>query len=302
MNPPQDASALFHLAGLKQQLELMQSAGVPWSSALEQGVVALKRLLPPSGPPAAFTETTVTPRLPDPDYPAAERPARLEPLPEQQRHERLLSLGLLAAGMAEELSAHISGIQQLAHHALGTATSSTDPGQLAAWHDVVRRSEACTAILLQIHQFIQKAPETVAGNAFTQVIRSACELLQGFAEHRQIALDVQHAADLPAIAIDPQRLRQLLLHLLAQAIVAQTAGTTVSVRLHELAGGIEVVVRPFGFPAQPPGAPPESLVTAEGEDPRLTPVRDLVADLRAILEVVQEAGGKTSVRLVLPGF
>jgi len=86
------------------------------------------------------------------------------------------------------------------------------------------------------------------------VLRDAVETVQPEAEDREVYLDVEAAADLPALYGDAGRLTQVMWNLLSNALKHSPAGGTVRVRLYRADGGVTLEVTDAG-----PGIPPEAL-------------------------------------------
>ena len=86
------------------------------------------------------------------------------------------------------------------------------------------------------------------------VLRDAVETVQPEAEDREVYLDVEAAADLPALYGDPGRLTQVMWNLLSNALKHSPPGGTVLVRLHRADGGVTLEVTDAG-----PGISQEAL-------------------------------------------
>lgn len=86
------------------------------------------------------------------------------------------------------------------------------------------------------------------------VLREAVETVQPEAEDREVYLDVEVAADLPALYGDPGRMAQVMWNLLSNALRYSPPAGTVLVRLFRTEGGVTLEVTDSG-----PGIPPEAL-------------------------------------------
>ncbi|MBZ0111392.1 MAG: hypothetical protein K8J08_02920, partial [Thermoanaerobaculia bacterium] len=78
------------------------------------------------------------------------------------------------------------------------------------------------------------APERLAVNG---TVAGVCTLLRGPATERSVTLEIDVADDLPLITADPTRLKQVLYHLLDNAVKFSDEGSTVTVRARLTGGG-----------------------------------------------------------------
>ncbi len=91
------------------------------------------------------------------------------------------------------------------------------------------------------------APRPVAAG---EVVRSAAEAFRLAAESKGVRLDVQIAADMPPVVVDPDRLQQIVFNLVANAVKFTPSGT-VDVRARVRHGHLEVDVRDSGIGIAP---------------------------------------------------
>ncbi|MGD9906669.1 MAG: ATP-binding protein [Vicinamibacterales bacterium] len=87
------------------------------------------------------------------------------------------------------------------------------------------------------------APRHVAAG---EVVRSAAEAFRLAAESKGVRLDVDVAADLPPVYVDPDRLQQIVFNLVANAVKFTPEGT-VAVQARVANGRLEVQVRDTGI-------------------------------------------------------
>jgi len=141
------------------------------------------------------------------------------------------------------------------------------------------------------------------------VLRDAVETVQPEADDREVFLDVEMAADLPALYGDPGRLTQVIWNLLSNSLKHSPPASTVLVRLHRADGGVALEVTDTG-----PGIAAEALPhvfepfwRGSGEEQRgsglglgLSIARRLAALHGGTLGVESSAGQGTTFRLFVP--
>jgi len=86
------------------------------------------------------------------------------------------------------------------------------------------------------------------------LVRGVVETMRILSEPKDVRVDLQCANDLPALRLDPTKISQAAQNLIANAVQYSPPGETVEVRLHAVAGGVELEVQDHG-----PGIPAEEL-------------------------------------------
>ncbi len=124
------------------------------------------------------------------------------------------------------------------------------------------------------------------------VVRDALEAIGPSAEVKRISIDVQLSAAIPRIAVDPERLQQVIWNLLTNAIKFTPAGGTVHVGASIVPDGVEITVRDTGR-----GIPPDFLPfvfdafrQGEGGSNRTAP--GLGLGLAIVQRIIEAHGGR----------
>jgi two-component system, NtrC family, sensor histidine kinase HydH len=146
---------------------------------------------------------------------------------ELRRSEHLASLGLLLAKVAHEVRNPLAGIRSTAQLWERLPEQSRSPESLKAVIDAVDRLDGLVSQLLYFSRSDNAVRERVDMNA---VIREACELLRAQAAVQNVRLDVDLAADLPAIRGSAPALRQVVLNLATNALQAMPQSGRLSCR------------------------------------------------------------------------
>lgn len=153
--------------------------------------------------------------------------------------------------------------------------------------------------------------------ALESVVESVAALMEGYALQRQVEIDAHLAADLPTIASDLAKLRQILTNLLSNAIKFSPPGSKVEVRAETQAAALSplgvasfsVSVRDAG-----PGVPPAErerifepfrqstggASSVAGTGLGLPIARQFAILLGGTIELESEVGAGSTFRVVLP--
>ncbi|HXV37196.1 MAG TPA: ATP-binding protein, partial [Myxococcota bacterium] len=218
--------------------------------------------------------------------------ARVERLDRSvQQLNRLASLGALATEIAHEIRNPLVSMKtflQLLPERWGDPDFSESFLALVA--DELRRMERLLDLVIE-HA---RPGGDSADHRPTDVgpaIAANLSLLEHRARKRDVALEASAARDLPAIALSEDRLRQVLLNLLLNAIDATPPGGRVSVSAKRVGDSVEIAVCDDG-----PGIPPE--LRGEIFEPFFSTRAHSAGGLGLAIarRIVRDAGGELRVR------
>lgn len=172
------------------------------------------------------------------------------------RSERLAAVGQLAAGVAHELRNPMTSVKLLLQHAARQpGTGGLNSGKLQLILEEIGRMESTIEGLLD---FSRDRPLRRTHHDLAETLRRALNLIEGRARQQRVTLAVRHAAKPLMLDGDAERLHQVLVNLLINAIEAMPAGGGLSVgvttRVNTLTGrqtvAIEVRDTGTGIPEQ----------------------------------------------------
>lgn len=231
-----------------------------------------------------------------------ETDARIAAL-EQLRHaERLSTLGQLASVLAHEIGTPLNVV---AGHAKLIAGGKL-PGELVAEsaRAIGTQCDRITGIVRRVLDYARRRPAKRTTVSGSDVLSSACGLLEGLAARRGVKLDMRSDPGDFTLWADPDQLQQCLTNILSNAIYASPDSGVVTLSLvptsREVAGepraflafavrdhgpGLDEAVRarifePF-VTTKPPG---------EGTGLGLSVASDIVSEHEGFIEVASEPG------------
>ncbi len=221
---------------------------------------------------------------------------------ELQRSERLAALGKMAAGVAHELRNPLSSIKGLA---VLLRSHFAGPSREAETADVlVKEVERLNRSIGELLDYAKPGQLNREPASITEIFTKTLSLVQMDAEAYGIAIDFSVQDGLPKLMVDSDKLKQVFLNLLLNAIQAMPDGGTLQVRLAMGEDNLLIVIRDNGV-----GIQPENL--SRVFDPYYTTKNDGTGlGLAMSAKIVEEHGGRikiasvpgqyTEVRIVLP--
>ncbi len=151
---------------------------------------------------------------------------------EVSQHDRLVSLGKMAAGVAHEVRNPLSSIKGFAT-LLGAKFDKDSEEKKAATllvNEVERLNRSITELLNYSKPLPLKLVETDLGDLLTDSL----QLMQTDAQDLGVALQVDAENNLPKIFIDADRIMQVMLNLYLNAIQSMEEGGELIVRAHAI--------------------------------------------------------------------
>ena len=178
----------------------------------------------------------------------------------ETRHEQLIqskklaSLGILTSGVAHELGNPLNNISMVAQTYLELYDSLGNEERLEYMNTVLEECERIKKIVQDLLDFSRpkKADFKVAN--INNVIRNSLKLVQNTLDISRVKSQLALQEDLPEVFIDEDRIREVLVNLLSNAVHAMPSGGTVIIRseLAENSDNIIIEVEDTGK-----GIPPE---------------------------------------------
>lgn len=238
---------------------------------------------------------------------------KIETLKRVARTNRLTAIGTLAAGMAHEINNPMVAIYtflQMLPQKLREPELDKDYLE-RFYHLSLREAERIQTLIRKLLDFSKGADQDTltfrAGN-INLLIEEVAVLLKHQAEKKEIALDFRLAPDLPETKVDPEKIKQVLLNLILNAIHATAAGKitlTTSFQETPEPGLVRIVVADTGA-----GISEENLEKlfnpffttkeAEGTGLGLMICHHIIDQHRGTIDVTSQIGKGTKVTLQIP--
>jgi signal transduction histidine kinase len=210
--------------------------------------------------------------------------------------ERLAALGTLAAGVAHEINNPLAIINESAGYMrLLVNKLAPDLPQREGFQKALDKIEnsvkRARTITHQLLGSVRKNESVLAEVNMAELAGETMQLLAGQARDKNLKMDLEAPADLAAVWIEPNQVRQILINLLGNAVHATPEGGRVWVRISAGGGGVTLEVGDTGT-----GIPKENLVKIfEPFFSTKTPGQGTGLGLYVSRQIVEKLGGSIDV-------
>jgi signal transduction histidine kinase len=219
------------------------------------------------------------------------------------RAERLAAIGTLAAGLAHEVRNPLnSATLQLAVLRRRVERSDCSPEAVKPIVEVIEAEiKRLERLVSEFLAFVHPRPLDMKPTDVVDLCRGVLTFLRPEAETAKVDLRTHFAAVLPPLSVDPERLRQVLLNLVRNAIEAMPGGGILTVRTRAAPNHVEIDVEDtgFGFADETPIFDAFYTTKPSGTGLGLSIVHRIIADHGGTIRV-QSRPGNTCFTLVLP--
>jgi two-component system, NtrC family, sensor histidine kinase HydH len=223
---------------------------------------------------------------------------------EIHRHERLVALGKMAAGVAHEIRNPLSSIKGLAT-LLGSRFGEQDREHDAA-RLLISEVERVNRSIGELLNYARPQPLNRQSVRLNELLANSLQLVAADARVLGVELDFQPAAGSPALAIDADRITQVLLNLYLNSLQAMSEGGRLQVRAREdlARGEIQISVSDSGC-----GIAAENLARItdpyfttkpEGSGLGLAMVQKIIEEHGGRMAIASQEGRGTTVTISLP--
>jgi len=230
---------------------------------------------------------------------------RSHELQESQAHvlhqEKMAAFGLLAAGIAHEVGnplTSISSIVQMLQRRHGDEYTS------AKLKLVSGQLQRIQVTLRELINFSRPASQEYAKLNISEIVDEALNIAKYYSGTKGRMITVHVEADLPAIQSVRDRLVQVILNLVLNAVDATPKGGHIDIQVHQINGHLEIAVHDNGSGIRPENCSrlfqPYFTTKKHGTGLGLFVTRKLVNDQGGTVDFASIPGQGTTFRILLP--
>lgn len=221
---------------------------------------------------------------------------------ELRRSERLAALGKMAAGVAHELRNPLSSIKGLAV-LLKSQLSASGNGVETA-EVLVKEVERLNRSIGELLDYARPPRLNRQPTAIDEILKKTISLVRIDAESYKISLHLNFSADLPLVQVDRDKLNQVMLNLLLNAIQAMPNGGVLNIMTDRDGEMIVVSIRDSGV-----GIAPENLqrvfdpyftTKSNGTGLGLALSAKIVEEHGGVIKISSTPNEYTEIRVMLP--
>ena len=217
--------------------------------------------------------------------------------------QRLASLGSLAAGVAHEIRNPLSSIKGFATYFKERYRDNPDDSQTA--DIMVQEVDRLNRVIGQLLDYARPMTMNRRETAIQTVIQHALRMIESQAREKGVVIQTELQADVVAVLIDPDRIKQVFLNLYLNAIGAMEGGGILSVALLSMTDRrIRIEVRDTGVGIDPKNLDrifdPYFTTKSSGTGLGLAIVQKIIEAHRGEIQVASTPGLGTTVSVILP--
>jgi signal transduction histidine kinase len=202
--------------------------------------------------------------------------------------EKLAALGEMSAKVAHEIRTPLSAVGGFARR-IRRSLADDDPNAEHATL-IVKEIQRLEEILTEQLEFARLSRPRLAMTSLVDVVRETLLLVREEAERQGVIILEEEEAGLPTVLLDPDRVKQVLLNILKNALGAVVRGNRIFIRTDRAGGDLRVEISNDGAPL--PGEILDSLFVPFAT----TRAGGSGLGLAVAHQIVKEHGGEIQVR------
>ena len=161
---------------------------------------------------------------------------------------KMRAVGTLTAGVAHELNNPMNNIMLTAHMLMEDLTELSDEEQLEMLQDIADETNRAKRIVSNLLDFARESASTVETLDLEKLLKDTIRLAENQIRMSGIKIELQVTENLPSIHGDGQKLQQVFLNLILNAVDASTKGSIIQIIAlpHEKADNVAVKIVDYG--------------------------------------------------------
>ena len=163
---------------------------------------------------------------------------------EVARSRHLNSIGSLAAGVAHEIRNPLSSIKGFAVYFKERLAGNKEDEQTA---DVmIAETERLNRVISQLIEFARPLELKKEKVQFAKLVQHTIKLINADAQKNKISIEISAAAEMPMVEVDPDKIKQVLLNIFLNCLVALKDGGKLKIEFAPAADNLTVIISDNG--------------------------------------------------------
>jgi two-component system sensor histidine kinase HydH len=163
---------------------------------------------------------------------------------EVTKSRHLNSIGSLAAGVAHEIRNPLSSIKGFAVYFKERLSGNKEDEETA---DVmIAETERLNRVISQLIEFARPLELKKEKVQFVDLVQHTIKLIAADAQKNKISVEINAAAAMPVVEVDPDKIKQVLLNIFLNSLAALKDGGTMSIELMPTVDSLTVIISDNG--------------------------------------------------------
>jgi len=163
---------------------------------------------------------------------------------EVTRSRHLNSIGSLAAGVAHEIRNPLSSIKGFAVYFKERLSGNKEDEETA---DVmIQETERLNRVISQLIEFARPLELKKEKVNFAELVQHTIKLIAADVQKNKISVEIETAAEIPAVEVDPDKIKQVLLNIFLNSLAALKEGGKLTIGLAPGTDNLTVIISDNG--------------------------------------------------------